>query len=73
MTKKQVLTIFLLTLAAFAVLIVGEIIIGLVFNLGRKVSVVWALFVVIADLALNVFVCCFNDKDSKRKKNSRKW
>ncbi|MGN0620533.1 MAG: hypothetical protein ACI4I9_01595 [Porcipelethomonas sp.] len=73
MNKKQVRFIVLLTVAAFFLWLAGEILIGIVFGLPGTVSVVWAVIMVIATLALSVYKCCFNEEDSKRKKNSRRW
>jgi|MucameStandDraft_1065616.scaffolds.fasta_scaffold18769_2 hypothetical protein len=73
MSKKQVKFIVLLTIAAFAVWTVGVILIGFVFDLGGTAATVWTVIMIIATLMLSVFKCCFDGKNSKRRKNSRKW
>lgn len=70
MNKKQVYFTILLTVAAFAVWLCGELLIGFVFNLGGTASAVWAVIVVTATLALNIYKCCFKGGENK---NSRKW
>lgn len=73
MSKKQVRFIVLLTVAAFVIWMVGVILIGFVFDLGKSAAMIWTVIMIIATLVLSVFKCCYNDKNSKRRKNSRKW
>lgn len=73
MGKKQVRFIVLLTIAAFFVWTLGVILIGFVFDLGGTAAMIWTVIMIIATLVLSVFKCCFDDKNSKRRKNSRKW
>lgn len=73
MSKKQVRFIVLLTVAAFVIWTVGVILIGFIFDLGKAAAMIWTVIMIIATLVLSVFKCCFDDKKSKKRKNSRKW
>ena len=68
MSKKHVVFIVLLTVAAMLVWILGEILIIAVLKLGGKASIIWIIMILVI-IAISMWRC-FKDESGK---NSRKW
>ncbi len=69
MSKKHVVFIVLLTVAAMLVWILGEILIIAVLKLGGKASIIWSIIMILVIIAISMWRC-FTDESGK---NSRKW
>ena len=69
MSKKHVVFIVLLTVAAMLVWILGEILIIAVLKLGGKASIIWSIIMILVIIAISM-LRCFKDESGK---NSRKW
>lgn len=69
MSKKHVIFIVLLTVAAMLVWILGEIVIITVLRMGIRATVVWSIIMIAVVIALSMWRC-FKDESGK---NSRKW
>ena len=69
MSKKHVVFIVLLTVAAMLVWILGEILIIAVLKLGGKASIIWSIIMILVIIAISMWRC-FEDESGK---NSRKW
>ena len=69
MSKKHVVFIVLLTVAAMLVWILGEILIIAVLKLGGKASIVWSVIMIAVIIVISMWRC-FKDESGK---NSRKW
>lgn len=61
--KKRLKWIVPLCLLAVLVLILGECLIGLVWNLGMTVSRIWLIFVIIVTCAVSVWLGIRNEKE----------
>lgn len=61
MNKKQVKFIVLLTISAFMIWLVGELIIGLLLDLKGICSVVWIIIAVVATCTISVVHSFKND------------
>lgn len=69
MSKKHVVFIVLLTVAAMLVWILGEILIIAVLKLSGKASIIWSIIMILVIIAISMW-WCFKDESGK---NSRKW
>lgn len=69
MSKKHVVFIVLLTVAAMLVWILGEILIIAVLKLSGKASIVWSVIMIAVIITISMWRC-FKDESGN---NSRKW
>ena len=64
MSKKHVVFIVLLTVAAMLVWILGEILIIAVLKLGGKASIIWSIIMILVIIAISMWRC-FKDESGK--------
>ena len=57
MSKKHVVFIVLLTVAAMLVWILGEILIIAVLKLGGKASIIWSIIMILVIIAISMWRC----------------
>lgn len=66
MDTKLIKFIILVSIASVFVWILGEVLIGLVIELDMTISIIWAVIVVIAALALTIYKGLKNDDDDRK-------
>lgn len=69
MTKKHLVFIILLTIAAMLIWIAGEVVIVMYFKSGKAVSVIWTVLMTALTLGLSLW----KGLKDENEKNSRKW
>lgn len=69
MTKKHLVFIILLTIAAMLIWIAGEIVIVMYFKSGKTVSVIWTVLMAALTLGLSLWKGLKDESG----KNNRKW